>query len=374
MAQVAAIVPEPESPIDLGFVEKTDDWLLASRFFPSKVGGKPSWLNLKELPSTSVLECKTCSLPMIFLCQLYCPIEKLATAFHRTLFVFMCKTPACHSSDKKSAPFLILRNQLGRKNEFYPYEPPMESQDWKPDLNAAKFGHLCRACGGRGEKKCSGCGKVRYCSREHQTRDWKYRHKKECKDSSFEYIFKEDDDGMTIGGLLLPLFEIMMHNEDVSSDGGSDDERERREMEKYNQLVKNGAVGTVDQTADVKDMEASAVKDDRDENFVKFQETTDKAPDQVVRYWRNGQPLWISTKNIPDQRKDIAKCELCGSRRIFEFQIMPQMLHYLKLDETTDEKESIDFGVIAVYTCEKSCSSDNSSHYKPEFVWRQNID
>ena len=28
--------------------------------------------------------------------------------------------------------------------------------------------------------KCSGCGVVKYCSREHQTLDWKWEHKFEC--------------------------------------------------------------------------------------------------------------------------------------------------------------------------------------------------
>ena len=32
----------------------------------------------------------------------------------------------------------------------------------------------------RSKGQCSGCKKIHYCSREHQTRDWK-RHKKDCK-------------------------------------------------------------------------------------------------------------------------------------------------------------------------------------------------
>lgn len=39
---------------------------------------------------------------------------------------------------------------------------------------------LCRLCGCLGQKACSRCHSVTYCSKEHQTIDWKHRHKKEC--------------------------------------------------------------------------------------------------------------------------------------------------------------------------------------------------
>jgi pre-rRNA-processing protein TSR4 len=41
-----------------GFLDKTDKWRLESRFFPSKVGGKPAWLDLLNLPPTEQLLCK----------------------------------------------------------------------------------------------------------------------------------------------------------------------------------------------------------------------------------------------------------------------------------------------------------------------------
>ena len=59
---------------ELGFVEKQmEKWRLESRHFPSKVGGKPAWLELKNLPPTEDLLCKNCIKPMIFLAQVYAP-------------------------------------------------------------------------------------------------------------------------------------------------------------------------------------------------------------------------------------------------------------------------------------------------------------
>lgn len=57
------------SKVDIGFLEEKNSWLLHPKFFPSKVGGKPAWLNLKDLPSPNELLCKKCNDPMVFLCQ-----------------------------------------------------------------------------------------------------------------------------------------------------------------------------------------------------------------------------------------------------------------------------------------------------------------
>ena len=59
-----------------------------------------------------------------------------------------------------------------------------------------------------GTKKCSGCGKVSYCSKNHQLMDWKARHKKECKDPDFEYSYQEDE--KILSSLLLPQHEIVI--------------------------------------------------------------------------------------------------------------------------------------------------------------------
>ena len=155
-------------------------------------------------------------------------------------------------------------------------------------------------------------------------------------------------------------------------------------------------------------------------------------------------PLWIRSDHQPDQ---IPACPYCGAERKFEFQLMPQMLHYLtntvgatsnsgsscnRTPPTANDYESVkaavqladslvqqappeqippalieaktaavarlrnqllhhgtkanlDWGVVAVYTCTRSCSNtsgnDNESQpneatkslgaYREEFTWRQ---
>ena len=174
--------------VDLGFVEKADKWKLLSHFFPSKVGGKPAWLYLKNLPKIDELTCPDCQKPCIFLLQIYCPLGDKANCFHRTLFIFTCKTSSCSGSNK----FHVLRSQLPRINEFYSDQPPNED-DYDGDSDypsASKFQNLCRVCGCAGNKNCSRCHETTYCSREHQVLDWKAGHKSSCGTAQGYSIFK----------------------------------------------------------------------------------------------------------------------------------------------------------------------------------------
>ena len=149
-----------------------------------------------------------------------------------------------------------------------------------------------------------------------------------------------------------------------------------------------------------------------------------------------GGVLWTSAKDVPTAN-DIPACPHCGSERQFEFQILPQLLHHLGVERkakrsniTQQAKEALlaaeqiqnnnsdstgsttmtddnnltssniediskkkheemvqrvrnsvfqqegnmlDWGVISVYTCTKSCAAKggDGSAYVQEFGWRQ---
>lgn len=85
------------SEVVLGFLEEAESWQLLSNQFPSKVGGRPAWLSQADLPAVSELQCEECKLPAVFLLQVYAPVTEYDRCFHRTLFVFCCKTPACYT-------------------------------------------------------------------------------------------------------------------------------------------------------------------------------------------------------------------------------------------------------------------------------------
>lgn len=63
--------------VDLGFLDKCDEWLLTNTFFPSKVGGRPAWLDVESIPSNNRLKCTECEKQLDFLCQVNLPMEVL---------------------------------------------------------------------------------------------------------------------------------------------------------------------------------------------------------------------------------------------------------------------------------------------------------
>ena len=123
--------------MDIGFYETDfEDWEVQTRHFPSKVGGRPARLDLEHLPAPEVIACPHCGQPRVFLLQVYAPDNEVTEAFHRTLFLFICKSDMCWNSEDK--PVLVLRSQLYRVSTA-PCVP-----------GAGVRGDMRRACGDSG--------------------------------------------------------------------------------------------------------------------------------------------------------------------------------------------------------------------------------
>eukprot|EP00741_Cyanophora_paradoxa_P017275 tig00020961_g16685.t1 len=114
---------------------------------------------------------------------------------------------------------------------------------------------------------------------------------------------------------------------------------------------------------------------EEDPAFAAFQRAVARHPRQVLRYaaGEGAAPLWVH----PHRRcasADVPPCPRCGGPRSFEFQVMPQLLYYLRLDESAEAEAgaaaTLDFGTLAVYTCRRTCELGGGP-YAPEFVWRQ---
>lgn len=101
----------------------------------------------------------------------------------------------------------------------------------------------------------------------------------------------------------------------------------------------------------------------------KFMATIARAQDQVLRVSNSLQamPLWLSLQGQPND-SNIPTCIHCGQQQHFGFQIMPQLLSFLDLD---DDPNSLDWGTIVIYTCKHGCLQSLGSSYVEDFVWIQ---
>lgn len=339
--------------VDLGFLEKSESWRLESRFFPSKVGGRPAWLDLKNIPKKEDLECDYCKNPCIFLCQIYAPFNDNLDAFHRTLYVFVCKNPGCCKTNK-SGNLKVLRSQLSKCNSFYPSEPPIEEENWRADINANAWCKTCHVCEIAAPNHCSKCKIVNYCCRDHQVYDWKQGHKNTCGSS----MNKNNN-------FLFPEYELIIEPEKIINEDNEDcDEVEETEIEKYMSMVQRKELDVFQTEEDIEDLSKMAAADE-DEVFTQFRTRIEKYPDQVIRYENGGQILYISNST---KIEDIPKCSICGTERQFEFQIMPQLLNFLDFKDVIN---SLDWGIVAIFTCKNSCMPKNG--YIMEYIWKQDI-
>ncbi|RNA31608.1 Programmed cell death 2 [Brachionus plicatilis] len=412
-----------QSSVDVGYIDTSMEELsekelqlyriqMKSPFFPNKVGGKPAWLDYSSAPhalgagvmndsnnnKSEELQCLSCKSQLVFLLQIYAPIggqndqfsneaECLEDAFHRVLYVFLCSNQGC-----KARTFKAYRSQLNRENDFFSHDPPPEDydeDDFEQELADSKD-HLkkfylnlykknmlnqCAVCGLACTKKCSRCNFVFFCSQAHQLIDWtKLNHKTLCTKYSnpdldqmiLEWVQDENSQLKYFEEKNSPLFperEILIEPEEL------DVAKLKREKDKFKYDEKK-IVEELGQN-EGNDQDFDAVKEnDYDKDFEKFKKISAQDPAQIIRYERGGKPLWTS-KYQKLKESDIPKCEHCGSRRIFEFQVTPQLLCYLNLDESR-QMDTVDWAGLYVYTCVKSCQAAKNS-YASEFIYKQDF-
>ncbi|KAF8771858.1 programmed cell death protein 2-like [Argiope bruennichi] len=345
----------------LAFVEECDpEEELRSCIFPSKVGGCPAWLRLKNLPNRSDILCKTCDKPLIFLLQIYCNIDEVESAFHRTFFLFICANGKCYKRfDNQS--FVVFRNQLPRLNEFYSYDAPdYKSKKSPSDPSADKYQPLCSICGCVASLKCQESQEFNYCSENHRDYDKERNFQNGGAKNSKKTKSKREKAKKQF---VLPEYELIFETEVLPSTQTEKSDAEK--MKEYRQFMQSTKAPNEMQEMPLDDLDSVMKRNDK--AFNKFRKRISLEPEQVLRYERGGTPLWVSAEHVPSP-KDIPNC-ICGAKRTFEFQVMPQLLNYLSLDSVQD---SVDWGTLAVYTCSKSCDEGVKGYVK-EFVWKQDF-
>ncbi|XP_021812863.1 programmed cell death protein 2-like isoform X2 [Prunus avium] len=363
---------EARNSVVLGFVKKPKKARsLLRHFFPSKAGGVPAWLDPENLPSGRSCFCDICDEPLQFVLQVYAPEEK-QSAFHRTLFVFMCTSMVClrrdqHEQwkchqDKPSRSVKVFRCQLPRDNPFYSSEPPKKDST---DLPLKAGAALCNWCGSwKGIKRCTGCRRALYCSEKHWVKHSRTGHEHDCQQLRISSQLGDSSSDETTPAVLLkvasnnvwPEYKIIQESESSYETDMPDDT-----------VCTNSLVSSNRKDDALMSIAENFEGDDDRKSWASFHERIALAPEQVLRYCRipGAKPLWPVSSGRPS-KADIPKCSYCAGPLCFEFQIMPQLLFYFNVKNDVD---SLDWATIAVYTCEASC--DASVAYKEEFAWVQ---
>lgn len=298
---------------------------------------------------------------------------------------------------------MVLRAQLPEENPFFDAsETDLADLDEVPeeDEDSATYKYrlehsapTCDACGQLGSKKCGNCKTARYCSAPHQQLHWKRGgHSKQCAEikaaSSSAPASEHHDSNKWLdetNPFLFNEFEIVTENEeDVKKVRNAQvEEKQKALLDKYYQeLEEEKESGEVDTTEFKED---DMPKNQHDEEFIKFQTTIDVDGNQVLRYTTSttAKPLWMIAKGKLES-SDIPKCAHCGSERIFELQILPQIIYHLNVQRNLtsgNPEDEVDFGPLFIYTCKNSCNVNpeqehtySSGAYAIEFLYQQKVE
>lgn len=117
--------------------------------------------------------------------------------------------------------------------------------------------------------------------------------------------------------------------------------------------------------------------------FAKFHSHVAADPGQVIRYDRKNKPLVMKGDTLTDISKKMNKCKYCGSKKVFEFQIMPCILSALNVGQysigdskfkmknssqqqrfgkqsfdnfVNNHTHGMDFASVLIYCCSNNCT------------------
>ena len=336
-----------------------------------QVGGRPVWLDPEHVPrSIPCLNCcnsskdsdeknennnnnnkesnnvKQTPRQMRFICQIYAPVDfDDGRAFHRSLYVFAC--PDCcglsMASGGITSGIRVLRCQLPAENPYFPANPDQEV-NWKHHLPESwNDQHLCVVCGLKATGQCP-LQQAYFCGAHHQREYKQYNNKATTKSDTSatmpllpsvyhmtELVVEEEPETLN-GNKNNTIKKASGGNHDDSGEYDFDPDLEQDDL---NEMIGANPLGSNNNNN----------KTSQDATTMRFYQRIQERPDcqdQCLRYCRwslsnnhnssDTNILWIRQDAQPPPATaddTIPSCPYCGGQRRFEFQLMPQMLHYL---------------------------------------------
>ncbi|XP_010004534.1 PREDICTED: programmed cell death protein 2-like [Chaetura pelagica] len=341
----------------------------------SKQNNAPDW---PPSVRAGAPRCGLCGRPLAHLVQVYCPLE--GSPFHRLANVFACAGRSCWGAPRS---WKVLRSQYLQTQEkaaedhsvkqkqapnFAAKDWCDEADDWEACDGAEYPGCVSLQLLGLNEAGSSSLSREVECASQFQQ-----LHLSEPMDGSdFLNTHPPVSEGMGMASsdsapVFQPFYISVVDEDDYTGFHDTDHadkllkEYQQREGVDLQQLMSESFAGE----GDNEKYEKSEIKS-MDHTFHKFMKRISVCHEQILRYSWGGQPLFITCPpaNI---NQGIPACSNCGSKRVFEFQLMPALVSMLQ----SDSDLSVEFGTVIVYTCERSCWPANHQTPLEEFIFVQ---
>ncbi|XP_077592085.1 programmed cell death protein 2-like isoform X1 [Stigmatopora nigra] len=326
-----------------------DDSKHRSSFLTNKVGGLPDLV--PGFPPSSP-RCGCCSVPLVHVVQVYCPL--MGSPYHRTLQLFACPAAECSGRAKS---WTALRYQSlevegvgGRSSaKTEPAkEAPMSASDWCDSADDwginEEFEEL-----------------VEIVPEKEKVVDVP----EEMSNQLDSLHIAEPQPDVPI---LHPFFISVVDERDVLVEDDVGLSHAEKLLKDYER--REGVVAGLDESSGEKYEKTQAHHGDH--SFSRFRKRISACPQQILRYCRGGQTLFISEPPT-DERQLVPPCTSCGGPRTFEFQLMPALVSLLSWKDAvgTNAASLMEFGTVLVYTCAVSCWTSSERNPRSEFCFVQ---
>lgn len=335
----------------------------------NKIGGKPNWASGSHLNP----ECRLCSRKMLLVGQIYAPLDHSMN--HRTLYQFCCINQQCCG---KSGSWICLRDEIEDSPSQSPLLPTPVAQPcdsfWTDDAD-----------------DWSDSEPSEYKTTETNTPP--AIEELSIEDSNISDPVKIEDHNITayaeieigtgeesisvepplkptedIRNLLNPAIPLIPESavtefasfylnviEEQPWLNQKLDIRARELLIEY-QSKENCDLRTLPKSATkngstdkAEDYEKS-LPSHGDELVHKFITRLKSCPEQLIRYSRGDSPLLLQPL-----KESVPHCRHCGSKLMFEMQMMPHLSQRLKLVDSQHDGSLTEYGTVTIFTCTKSC-------------------
>ena len=317
----------------------------------NKIGGKPDWM--APHLGIGLPLCLQCQQPQILVVQISCPLEN--SSYNRALYVFCCVNKKCWISSKGWTVCRSQFKQIEKKSHKHQSVKLFDSwgdddDDWEDNdkaLNETQYLPILVSSPNNNKAKAGGnSGNVLETTSSLQALNLTDGFKTA---PAFNLSFSQAETQF----MFCPYY-INVFDEKDCVVSVNDESHIEELIKKYQNCNENESEVSHQSNGFNVSCQENYEKDTKDELFHKFWKKINCFPTQIIRYSRCGAPVLFS-----DCLKDslFPKCEYCGAKRVFEFQLMPALIPYLQLN--MKDSEYIEFGTVLIYSCSKSCWDEN---------------
>ncbi|TIA88599.1 hypothetical protein E3P99_02491 [Wallemia hederae] len=358
----------------------------------SRIGGQPCFPRLRSVPSTSSNQCKICNGSMQLLIQIFAPYPDSVN--DRVLYFFACSRATCQKKEGSVRAYRCLsRNERwARKLERLKEKEKERKKRALEEENKAKeaaksnpFTYQTQTSNAFTQSK-QGAGAFGSFGGDSDDSD------EEAEQPRFKKVIESDseesedsDEELEAELAKLELSDgATQQSWTVQPSFGSQyiatapevipkESDKAIKIEDVNQTLQGGGASELEEFE--KSMGAGM-----DEAFEHFVKRVSHEPQQCIRYDLGGSPLMYTNKDAV--YKDlygggqysldkVPKCGLCGSSRVFECQVTPNIINLCSSDQdgSKDVQDALagkgtgemEWGTILLYVCENDCCLDAES-------------